>query len=64
MPLDTLRMLADQLLVEGRIVRHPCGLWIRRRDGSLALVEQEDCSDKSLLLDVPSLWSCRVQLNG
>ena len=42
MPPDTLRMLADQLytvlmtLVEGEIVRHPCGLWIWRRSGSLA----------------------------
>ena len=37
MPLDTLRMLADQLytvlmtLVEGESFRHPCGLWIRRK---------------------------------
>ena len=46
MPLDTLRMLADQLyavlmtLVGRRIVRHPCGLWIWRRSGSLAASAQ------------------------
>ena len=47
MPLDTLRMLADQLytvlmtLVEReRVVRHPCGLWIGSRTRSLAASAQ------------------------
>ena len=47
MPLETPRMLADQLytvlmnLVERkRVVRHLGGLWIRRRAGSLAASTQ------------------------
>ena len=41
-PLDTLRMLADEAVHSaddprgGRVVRHPCGLWIMRRVTSLA----------------------------
>ena len=76
MPLDTLRMLADRIVHSvddpygRRIVRHPRGLWIWRRSGSLAastqtlgLEEREDCSEKSFRLDVPSWSSCKEQWN-
>ena len=70
MPLDTVAHSADDPCGR-RIVRHPRGLWIWRRSGSLAvstqtlgrLEEREDCSEKSFHLDVPSWSSCKEQWN-
>ena len=72
MPLDTLRMLADQLytvlmtLVEGEsIVRHPRGLWIWRRSGSLAASTQtlgplDDWKSERIVQRNPFTWTCQA----
>ena len=71
MPLDTLRMLADQLytvlmtLVEGESFRHPRGLWIWRRSGSLAASTQtlgslDDWKSERIAQRNPFAWTCQA----